>query len=349
MVAQILIVGAGAIGAFYASRLAHAKDVSVSCICRSNYRAVSANGFQVTSPYYGNYVFRPANVFSSPSEAANSKIQWDYILVSTKALPDVADDSSILEGLAYDHTAIVLVQNGLGVELPYSKRFPKSTVLSGVTIASVAQPEHGKIKHNRWSRITLGPYLPHTEPQNAKSTGLSDAQRTDDLVAQERNNQFVAWLKEGGIKDAETCDHATMQLTRWHKIAINAAMNPSSVLSGGTTNERMSNDPELQRHLLGVINEVLDTAPKVVGVEWPENGKYASAERIIASTQKNSSGSVPSMQIDWQAGKKMELEVILGQPIKQARAKALEMPRMQALYALLRMAQENRDGDKSKL
>ena len=56
------------------------------------------------------------------------------------------------------------------------------------------------------------------------------------------------------------------------------------------------------------------------------------------------------MAIDWEQGKRMELEVILGNPIRIARAKGIEMPRLQSLYALLRMAQENREQEKkSKL
>ena len=54
------------------------------------------------------------------------------------------------------------------------------------------------------------------------------------------------------------------------------------------------------------------------------------------------------MALDWEEGKKMELEVILGNPIRIARERGFEMPRLQSLYALLRRAQENRDSDKSK-
>ena len=96
MPTNILIVGAGAIGAFYASRLALVPGLSVSVICRSNYKAVAANGFQITSPQYGDYTFTPANTFANPAEARASKTPWDYIIVSTKALPDVSDDSEIL-------------------------------------------------------------------------------------------------------------------------------------------------------------------------------------------------------------------------------------------------------------
>lgn len=337
MPTRILIVGAGAIGAFYASRLARVPDVEVSVICRSNYKAVKAHGFQVTSPQYGDYVFTPTETFANPTEARDSGIQWDYIVVSTKALPDVSDDSAILDGLVGDKTAVVLIQNGLGVEEPYAKRFPQADIYSAVTIASCAQTNPGHIKHNRWTRINSGPYLPHLDTGSAKAT---------DAKAIEKNNAFIALLQEGGVKDAEAYDHAKLQLVRWHKIAINASMNPSSVLAGGVSNNAMSNDFELSIHLKGVMEEVMATAPRVLGKPFPK--EFATPERILRSTQKNTSGSKPSMALDWEQGKTMELEVILGNPIRIARERGFEMPRMQTLYALLRMAQETRNKSKQK-
>lgn len=332
MTISVLIVGAGAVGAFYASRLASSPDVLVSVICRSNYSAVKANGFSIKSPQYGSYTFVPANTFPNPKAAVDSHTVWDHVVVSTKALPDKSDDSEILEGLISKNTAIVLIQNGLGVEDPYLKRFPSSTILSAVTIVSAAQPSHGKIEHNRWTRISIGPYLPHRDTGNVKES---------DDVATTATSNFVELLKNGGVEDAEVYDHSKLQLVRWHKIAINASMNPSSVLSNGTSNNAMSLDPELHRHLEGVMEEVLTTAPKVLGTALPS--EFATPDRILKSTQKNTSGSRPSMWADWEQGKDMELEVILGNPIRIARERGFEMPRLQSLYALVRMAQENRN------
>lgn len=340
MPANILIVGAGAVGAFYGSRLAQTSDAQVSVICRSNYKAVKAHGFQVTSPQYGSYKWTPVHTFASPEEARRANITWDYAVISTKALPDVSDDSRLLQGLVSDETAIVLVQNGLGVEAPYVERFPHAIVLSAVTIVSAAQNEPGQITHNRWTRISIGPYLPHLDLGQTKET---------DSRANEQNSRFVQLLVAGGVKDAESYDHAKLQLVRWHKIAINASMNPSAVLSSGTPNGAMALDSELYIHLKGVMDEVLSTAPKVLGKPFPRG--LASAEAILRSTQKNTSGSKPSMLLDWEQGKKMELEVILGNPVRLARERGLEMPRLQSLYALLKKAQENRDvrADKSRL
>ncbi|OQO13666.1 hypothetical protein B0A48_01895 [Cryoendolithus antarcticus] len=338
MPTRVLIVGAGAVGAFYGSRLATTPNILVSALCRSNYKVVAQSGFRVTSPKFPDYTFRPEHTFASPAEARNAKVHWDYLLVSTKALPDVSDDSELLEGLVGDGTAVVLVQNGIGVEAPYLQRFPGATVLSAVTIVSAAQPEHGVIKHNRWTRISVGPYLPHLDA-GGEGTKSSDAE------AETKGMAFVEMLKQGGINDAEVYDHAGLQFVRWHKLAINAAMNPSSVLSGGSGNQAMSSDSELSRHLLGVMNEVLETAPKVLGKPLPT--KLAPAEKVLESTRKNSSGSKPSMAIDWSEGKRMELEVILGNAVRLAREKGVEMPRCQSMYALLRMAQENREAAKS--
>jgi 2-dehydropantoate 2-reductase len=338
MAVNILIVGAGAVGAFYASRLAIVPGTQVSVICRSNYKAVKANGFTVSSPKYGSYTFTPHRTFANPREATDSKNEWDYILVSTKALPDVSDDSEILEGLVGQGTAIVLVQNGLGVEEPYLKRFPSAIILSAVTIVSAAQTSHGVIKHNRWTRISIGPYL----PGSTSSIGSNENEK----AAIESNRRFVKLLQSGEIKDAEEYSHSKLQMVRWHKIAINASMNPSAVLSNGTTNNAMTMDPELYIHLKGVMDEVLSTAPKVLGSPLPK--EFATSEAILKSTQKNTSGSKPSMLLDWEQGKRMELEVILGNPIRIAREKGLEMPRLQSLYALLRKAQENRDQAKTQ-
>lgn len=327
---EVLFFGAGAIGAFYASRVALNPDTNVSVVCRSNYAAVKAKGFQITSPQYGDYTWVPTRTFNSPEAARQSRVNWDFVVVSTKALPNVSDDTKLLEGLVSPQTTVVLIQNGLGVEHPYAQRYPESPILSAVTIASAAQPSNGHIKHNRWTRINVGPFfLDPNVPASIKDTATA------------RNQNFIDLLQKGGIKDAIGDTHEKLQLVRWHKIAINASMNPSAVLSGGSTNHAMASDPELSAHLKGVMDEVLNTAPKVVGTPFPAS--FATAEQILRSTRRNTSGSKPSMLLDWEGGKQMELEVILGNPIRLAREKGFEMPRMQTLYALLKMAEKNRE------
>jgi hypothetical protein len=138
---DILIVGAGAVGAFYGSRLATVSNTRVSVICRSNYNTVAKDGFKITSPSFEPAAFIPHRVFASPAEAISANISWDYAVVSTKALPDISDDSEILNGLVKDGTAIVYVNLQTGNCFPciviggcfnstrYS-RFPPTDVLT---------------------------------------------------------------------------------------------------------------------------------------------------------------------------------------------------------------------------
>ncbi|EWC47248.1 hypothetical protein DRE_03367 [Drechslerella stenobrocha 248] len=326
---EVLIFGAGAIGALYGSRLAKA-GASVSVVCRSNYSAVKKHGFTINSPDFGSDTWAPTRVFASAKEAIAAKIPWSYIVVTTKALPDVSDDSALLEGLVSSGTAIVLIQNGLGVEEPYRRRFPAAAVLSAVTVASAAQPTPGTIAHNRWTRINTGAYLPGLTPAAEEAHAATGQAR-----------EFSRLLVAGGVADASTYSHGKLQQVRWHKIAINASYNPSAVLANGATHREMVMDPAMAEHVKGVMEEVLTTAPKVLGAPFP--AEFASADTIMRSTRKNISGGRPSMWADWESGRPMEVEVILGNPIRIAREHGLKMPRMQSLYALIKMAQANRD------
>jgi ketopantoate reductase len=63
------------------------------------------------------------------------------------------------------------------------------------------------------------------------------------------------------------------------------------------------------------MQEIFETAPKVLGREWPSKLASANADKILKSSERNTDG-LPSMLLDWQAGRPMELEVILGNPVR---------------------------------
>jgi 2-dehydropantoate 2-reductase len=338
MPTRILVVGAGAIGAFYASRLACAPNVKVAVVCRSNLRAVNSTGFRISSPNYGEYTFRPHAVFGSPAQAATDHKQpWDYVVVATKSLPDVSDDSAVLEGLIGPKCSIVLVQNGVGIEQPFVTRFPQTTIITAVTIANAAQVQPGHIKHHAWTRISLGPFLERMAVPTAEEA---------EEQAMQSCSRFVELLRAGGVADAEAFNATTMQLIRWHKCAINAAMNPTAVLAGCADNPTISNDLELGRHVVAVMKEILAVASKVTRSPIPPF--LPSPEQVLTSSKRSSPGSKPSMLIDFEAGRPMELEVILGNPLRLARAYQLDIPRVESMYALLKGIQSGR-GPRSRL
>lgn len=263
-------------------------------------------------------------------------------MVTTKALPDVTDDSKDIEPLVRKApdgtTCIVLIQNGVGVEEPHRSRFQRNPIVSAVTIISAEQIAQGVVRQNRWTRISMGPY---SDGKGGVTGG--EAKKLVDVGTRCVDELVRLFTEYGKLRDAEAYDEVKLQHVRWHKICINASMNPSAVLAGGVGNSDMVMDAELRIHLKACMEEVFDAAPKILGREFPEI--LAKPEVILKSTERNKGGR-PSMLVDWEAGRPMELEVILGNPVRIARRHGVEMPRLQSLYALLKSSQTQRDARK---
>jgi len=346
-------------------------NIHVSLIARSNYKALADNGVHLQTHTFGDYTFRPHAVFPSVAAAAANPNPsgagprgWDYIIVTTKALPDRSDDSALIAPLIGPNSCIVLIQNGVGVEQPYRTRFPTTPIISAVTVISAEQISPGTIRQNRWTRIHLGPYSNSASFSASSSspyprgddttgaltpTGSVPAASPEPLASATTLQQTGAhlaalladwWTRLGGIRDVDASDELALQTVRWHKLCINAAFNPSAVLSGGRGNADMVFDPELRLHLAGVMREIWEAAPRILGRGFP--AYMAGPEKILKSTERNV-GSKPSMLLDWEAGRPMEVEVILGNPVRIARARGVEMPRLQTVYALVRSMQEVRE------
>ncbi|KAH6570405.1 hypothetical protein BASA50_004131 [Batrachochytrium salamandrivorans] len=376
MSTHVLIVGAGAVGAFYGSRLHSAHGIStpqtlVSVVCRSNYNVVKAKGFRIESPKFGSTVWTPHRVFQTCMEAARSGIGFDYIIVATKSLPELHDGSIDIEpviaashhrGSSLEHhqsstdtgyesplspsPTIVLIQNGFGIEWPYRTRFPHSPILSCVAIVSCQQPDPGLILHNRWTRISIGPFF--NRILAVGDSGLDSVPKTHANVQEvmAKMNTFIALLKAGGVSDAEPLDEVGIQIARWHKLAVNSTFNPSSILGGGVGSWDLLSDPVVEEHARGCMKEIFDAAPVLFGAPFPAH--FATIDAILKSTKRNK-GSKPSMLADWEAGRPLELQVILGNPLLLARQHGVEMPRLQTVYALIKSAAERRAINKSKL
>ncbi|WFD45174.1 2-dehydropantoate 2-reductase [Malassezia psittaci] len=326
MTTSVLVVGAGAIGAFYASRL-DAKHAKVAVVCRSNYDMVHRDGFQIESRTFGNYEFRPWKVYSSVEQA--SETHWDFVIVATKAFNFDKESAQFIADVVSSETSIVLIQNGIDVEVPYRAMFPSNAIISAVSVCSSELQSGRVLKHYRWTRISLGPY--------SDRYGRSNTDRERSLIerGERASHQLEQLWKDGGISDAETYDALDLQLVRWHKLSINAAMNVSGVLSGCLGNDRMCKDPLLRSHLKACMKEVLDAMPEIYGVPIPE--KFASIDAIIASNEKNTN-SRSSMVQDWLAHRPIELQAILGNALNITREHNITMPRLESMYALLQSA-----------
>ena len=158
--ARVLLVGGGGVGAMACYALESGGKAEVTAVLRSNHEVVQKNGFQIDSIEHGNGIrdFRPTDVLKKVPNVEQEGLQpFDYIIVSTKNIPDVRPNVlDIINPAITSEATIVLLQNGLNIEKPIIERYPSNVVLSGVSIISASETSHGVIKHEFTDTAKIG-------------------------------------------------------------------------------------------------------------------------------------------------------------------------------------------------
>ena len=73
------------VGALFGSALAR-QGARVAVVCRSDYDAVSRDGYDIRSPVFGNHRFRPDHVYRN---VADCREPPDYLLLTSKVLENL--------------------------------------------------------------------------------------------------------------------------------------------------------------------------------------------------------------------------------------------------------------------
>jgi 2-dehydropantoate 2-reductase len=133
---KVLIFGTGGVGVVY-GYLLHKGGAEVTAVCRTNYEAAKAHGLHIRSKIFGNVHFGPKVV----DKVSDANEQYDYIVVCSKAFPGTC---KMIAAAVSPQTAIVLGQNGIGIEDEYREMYPGNTIISGVVWLPVTQVEPGK-------------------------------------------------------------------------------------------------------------------------------------------------------------------------------------------------------------
>ena len=298
---RILVVGTGAIGGFYGGKLAQAGG-RVTTLCRSDYELVKSKGIKVTSTL-GDFHFTPEKVIRDLGEYGPPP---DYILVGLKVLPEI-DTAAIIKEVVGAETAIVLLQNGVEIEEPVARAFPDNEIISGLAFICATRTSPGHIDHTDFGRVVIGRY------PDSKSVKVEELARL---------------FSEAGLKCEVTEDAVT---ARWRKLVWNAPFNPISVLAGGADTKTMVENHESVELARKVMEEVCKIA-EAVGHPLPPGVVRENIEGTRRMSPYKS-----SMLVDFEAGRPMEVEAILGNGIRAAKRHNLAVPHMESLYGLLKL------------
>ena len=319
---KIVIAGAGAIGGYIGARLARA-GADVLLFARGPHlRAMQTRGLRVTSEE-GDFEVRPQ---LSDNLATVGKADVVILGVKAHSLTTLAPQLAPLFG---DDTVVVSTQNGIpwwyfqgsanaeldGLRL--ERVDPAGVIAASIEprriVGSLAYfatdvVEPGVIHHTEGNRISFG------EPDGTKS---------------ERVKAIAEALMAAGFRCPVT---TRFRHEIWVKLLGNIAFNPISALTGGTLEELVSY-PETNRVIRQVMVET-ETVARQLGIELP-----ISIEQRLAGAQKVGAHKTSMLQ-DYEAGRPMEIEAIVGAVVELGDRLGVPMPATQAVYACVKLLDE---------
>ena len=298
---KVLVIGAGAIGGFYGSLLAKA-GLRVAVLARNDYEHIKARGIDLTSETsLGEWHFAPDAVIRDAGELTDRP---DVVMLCVKVLPSLDRVELIRPALGPD-SAIFLLSNGVEIEDAIAAALPEHELISGLAFICVTRTAPGRIWHQAYGHLALGNY----------PAGLTQTTR-----------ELSAAFESVGID----C-HATEDIVagRWRKCLWNAAFNPLSVLSGGLSTAEILGGQE--PFVSAIMAEVRDIA-RALGHPLPD--EYIDQQ--IASTYRMPPYKT-SMLLDFEAGRPMETEAILGNAVRAGRRAGVSIPHLESVYAMMRL------------
>jgi 2-dehydropantoate 2-reductase len=299
---SILVVGAGAVGALFGSALAR-QGAEVAVVCRSDFEVVKRDGYDIASPLLGDHRFRPHQVYR---EVADCKTPPDYLVLTVKVLGGV-DRAALIRPAVGPQTVIVLIENGIDIEAEIASAFPNNELLSGLAIVAVGRGAPGKINHQSVGSLNLGRYPGGSSPAADRLAALFNA---------------------SGITCKVTADVVG---ARWQKAVWNATFNPISIIGGVLDTAVMLGTPESTAFIRAAMEEVCVVA---AAAGHPQHPKLA--DQFIAGTRAMPAYKT-SMALDYENGRPMEVEAILGNTVRAARKYGVATPILDSLYALAKM------------
>ena len=301
------VVGTGAIGGFYGGRLAHAGR-KVRFLLHSDYEFVKEHGLRVDS-CDGDFVLPQVDAYRSAADIPES----DVVLVCLKTVRnhDVLPD--LLRPLIHEGTTVVLIQNGIGLEEDLQKVFPGVGIVAGLAFICSAKAGPGHIRHQDFGSINLGNYS----------------------CPSERFGALLADLLDAGLKAAEV----PYLEARWKKAVWNMPFNGMTVALN-TSTDKLLNTPATRRLIYDQMMEVIGAA-RALGVSTLTSD---FADLMMTTTDRMVPYS-PSMKLDFDNRRPMEIEYLYTRPIAEARKAGFDMPKLAMLEAELRFIESHLNSD----
>ena len=320
---KICIFGAGAIGGFLGTRLAAAGG-DVAAIARGvTAHALRKHGWRLETE--GKLLSAPARVAESATELGLQ----DLVVIAVKG-PAMQAVAATIAPLLGPDTMVLTAMNGVpwwffqgfggrckGMQLQsidpqgrISAAIPARHVVGCVVHAGCITPEPGLTRNIVGKRLILG------EPRGGESSRL---------------RSLGALFRDAGFDvEVSTC----IQRDIWYKLWGNMTMNPVSALTGATA-DRVLDDALVNAFCLAVMREAAAIGARI-GCDIVE-----SAEQRNIVTRRLGAFKTSMLQ-DVEAGRPVEIDVLLSAPREIGAAVDEPTPYLDALLGLARLQARTR-------
>ncbi|KAH6630246.1 2-dehydropantoate 2-reductase-like protein [Chaetomium sp. MPI-SDFR-AT-0129] len=311
---SVVTVGGNPVSAFLSWRLQATNACDVTLVWKTGFEHVSQYGISFKSPEFGNERFKPRHVVRTPEEAASRREgPFDYVILCIKALPDVYDLASVIDSVVTPQHTCILVNttHALGLESAIEERFPTNVVLSLVCGAELAQLGSSEFEHKGSTEIWVG-----AANKNANIPP----------TIQEDMAQALAMTLSTGQVDCKVSSNIRQQ--QYERVIGPIAFHPLTVIFETPEYAALLEKVGVPKLVSDVLDELLALAD-AQGCKFPPEFKQNTIDEFAKSTTEN------IMWQDYTAKRPMEVETYLGAPIRMAQEAKIEVPRIEALYAIL--------------
>ena len=302
---KIAVVGAGAMGSIYAGLLADAgNEVCVVDKWQEHIDAIRKNGLRVAGAS-GDRVVK----LQATTETTDVG-EVDLLIIATKAMHAEAAATSARSLLTPEST-VLTIQNGLGSVEKVAQALELESVVTGVAGgfgASVVGPGH--VHHNSMQLIRLGEANGPITPRLKRLTEV--------------------WSAAGfNVKAFDDIDQLV-----WEKLICNATYSGPCTVMERTLGEVIA-DAEAWKVASGCAVEAFEVAGALsIALSFGDPVQYV---RDFGAQMPD---AVPSMLLDYRAGRRSEIEVINGSIPRMASRVDMRAPYNEAITALV-LAKEN--------
>ncbi len=320
---KIVIVGAGAIGGYIGAQLTRAGADVVLVARGPHLRAMQERGLRVRSPD-GDFEVRPT-LAADVSSAGKADVV--FLGVKAHGLTPIAPTLHALFG---PDTVVVSTQNGIpwwyfqGIGGEHDG-LRLERVDPGGAIAAAIEPGRVVGSLAYFATDLAAPGVIHHTEGNRISFGEPDGTRS------ERARAIAEALIAAGFRCPVT---TRMRHEIWVKLIGNVAFNPISALTSGTL-EELARDPDVAPIVRTIMMETEAVAARL-GIELP-----ISIDQRMAGAEKVGAHKTSMLQ-DYEAGRPMELEAVVGAVVELGDRVGVPMPVTRAVYGCAKMLDAHR-------